>query len=180
MFSKYNPRCCCLLGYEVRGWREPLHAWCHTGAHAWCAHSMRQPVTAKKALRQLPWLHRAAIMQPEFSFLCSLVKPSTTVKYNKEQLTSKESPLLHGHRRPSWRGCLIKTASYFCPTPLPLFEYNPQLHCVWWWWTYGPHTGFYDPAWDNLWMPTPEHPEEAAVTSSCTAFSLWNEVMLKY
>lgn len=51
----------------------------------------------QKKPRQLPWLHGIAVLQP--SVLCSafsaaLLKPSTTVKHNKEQLTCKEPPLL--------------------------------------------------------------------------------------
>ena len=34
-FSQHIPRYCCLHEYQVEGGRKQLHAWYHTGAHAW-------------------------------------------------------------------------------------------------------------------------------------------------
>ena len=146
----------------------------HPGAVECTQHSMRQLVAAQKALRQLPWLHSAAIMQPcvlSSAFSAALLKPSTSTKYNKEELTGKESPLLHGCRRHSWRGCLIKTASYSCPTPPhPSVNITPARTCG------GEHMGhtlaFMIQHEVTCECPIPGRPGEPAFASPCVAFSM--------
>lgn len=130
---------------------------------------MRQPVTAEKALCQLPWLHSAAIMQP--SVMCTassaaLLKLSTTASYNKKHLTHKEPPLLH------WRVVSVEDTLQFTwwvtaagavwlkQLPTSTQNARPSVNicparteCRRR--TYGPHTGFYNAARSNLLMPTP-------------------------